>query len=896
MSPPIRIRGARVHNLKNLNVDIPRNQLTVITGVSGSGKSSLAFDTLFAEGQRQYIDTLSTYARQYLDAIPRPDVDLIEGLAPTLSINQKSGTQSARSTVATVTEIYDYLRLLYARIGMPHCTHCGSSISTQTPDAIIESLAAYPPRTKLTLMSPMVRGRKGAHADVLEKIAAHGLVRARVDDEVHLLEDVPPLAVRKNHTIEAVVDRIVIKAGVEARLDESTRLAIRLSDGMCAALAELPDGTSESKLFSTTMACVQCGASFEELEPRTFSFNSPYGACPTCDGLGVISDSIENGHASSKRKSAKRKGKKAEADPTSLCPTCHGGRLRPEALAVTIAGESLPNVVAMPLPQTQEWMNSISETLPGLSRRVAAPIQAEVIRRIEFLRRVGVDYLTLDRSADTLSGGELQRIRLATCIGSGLVSVCYVLDEPSIGLHPADHGRLLGAIAELKDQGNTIVIVEHDEDTMRAADHLIDIGPGAGVHGGYLVSQGTPEEVANDPASPTGRYLSGKESIVDGRLRSSEKNTVDGRLRSSEANIVDRRLRSSEPDPPSSDRRSGPATERSGPATKQWLTLSGASLHNLQNVTLKLPLGNLIGISGVSGSGKSSLIVDTLYPALAAKLGLVAKPAGKHSRLVGAGKIDKLVPIDQSPIGRTSRSCPATYAGVLDPIRNVFAATRAAKTLGFSASRFSFNSPAGRCDVCKGNGFERIEMNFLSDLLIECSRCGGKRFNRQTLQVRFKGATIADVLNMTIEAALEFFENVPKVRALLSSLFDVGLGYVTLGQSSTTLSGGEAQRIKLATELARPGTGSTLYLLDEPTTGLHFSDVRRLLVVLNRLVGAGNTVLVIEHHPDLLAACDWLVDLGPRGGVGGGRIIAEGTPEDVAVCPNSLTGEFLKRR
>ncbi len=899
LSPPIRIRGARVHNLKDLNVDIPRNQLTVITGVSGSGKSSLAFDTLFAEGQRQYIDTLSTYARQYLDVIPRPDVDLIEGLAPTLSIDQKSGTQSARSTVATVTEIYDYLRLLYARVGMPHCTHCGSSISTQTTDAIIESLAAYPPRTKLTLMSPMVRGRKGAHADVLEKIAAHGLVRARVDGEVYLLEDVPPLAVRKNHTIEAVVDRIVIKAGVEARLDESTRLAVRLSDGMCAVLAEPPDTESETKLFSTTMACVECGASFEELEPRTFSFNSPYGACPTCDGLGVVSEadlekptSGRRKTASGRRKTAKASTrKKADSESTSVCPTCHGGRLRPEALAVTIADESLPQVVAMPLPEAQVWMNSITDRLSELHRRVAAPIQAEVIRRMECLRRVGVDYLTLDRSAATLSGGELQRIRLATCIGSGLVSVCYVLDEPSIGLHPADHDRLLGAIDELKRQGNTVVIVEHDEDTMWAADHLIDIGPGAGVHGGYLVSQGTPEEVASDPASPTGRYLSGKEFISDRR------SIVDGRLRPpADENSAPDQSPASQADPDSAERTSGLTTLPTGSTQQHWITLHGASLHNLQNVTLQLPLGRLIGISGVSGSGKSSLIVDTLYPALAAKLGLVAKPAGKHSRLVGADKIDKLIPIDQSPIGRTSRSCPATYAGVLDPIRNVFAATRAAKTLGFSASRFSFNSPAGRCEVCKGNGFERIEMNFLSDLLIECSRCGGKRFNRQTLQVRFKGATIADVLNMTIEAALEFFENVPKVHTLLASLFDVGLGYVTLGQSSTTLSGGEAQRIKLATELARPGTGSTLYLLDEPTTGLHFSDVQRLLIVLNRLVAAGNTVLVIEHHTDLLAACDWLVDLGPRGGEGGGRIIAAGTPADVAACEDSLTGQFLRKK
>ncbi len=880
LSPPIRIRGARVHNLKNLNVDIPRNQLTVITGVSGSGKSSLAFDTLFAEGQRQYIDTLSTYARQYLDAIPRPDVDLIEGLSPTLSIDQKSGTQSARSTVATVTEIYDYLRLLYARVGMPHCTRCGSAISTQTADAIIESLAAYPPRTKLTLMSPMVRGRKGAHVDVLEKIASHGLVRARVDGEVYSLEDIPPLAVRRNHTIEAVVDRIVIKEGVAARLDESTRLALKLSDGMCAALIETPDGTTESKLFSTSMACVDCGASFEELEPRTFSFNSPYGACPTCDGLGVVSDAPKRGKPSGKSNPPQRKGgKSTKPEQACVCPTCQGGRLRPEALAVTIADESLPNVVAMPLQQTQTWIGSITDSLSELHCRVAAPIQAEVIRRIEFLCLVGVDYLTLDRSADTLSGGELQRIRLASCIGSGLVSVCYVLDEPSIGLHPADHDRLLGAIAELKEQGNTIVIVEHDEDTMRAADHLIDIGPGAGVHGGYLVSQGTPEEVANDVESPTGRFLSGKESIGDHRLRTSAENSRPSPRESS----AERAFRGAKDE----------TAERT--AQTHWLTLQGATLHNLQNVTLKLPLGNLIGISGVSGSGKSSLIVDTLYPALAAKLGLVAKPAGKYSRLVGADKIDKLIPIDQSPIGRTSRSCPATYAGVLDPIRNVFAATRAAKTLGFSASRFSFNSPAGRCDVCKGNGFERIEMNFLSDLLIECSRCGGKRFNRQTLQVRFKGATIAEVLNMTIEAALEFFENVPKVHSLLSSLFDVGLGYVTLGQSSTTLSGGEAQRIKLATELARPGTGRTLYLLDEPTTGLHFSDVRRLLVVLNRLVDSGNTVLVIEHHTDLLAACDWLVDLGPRGGEGGGHIIAAGPPAVIAACPESLTGQFLRR-
>lgn len=836
LNPPIRIRGARVHNLKNIDVDIPRNAITVITGVSGSGKSSLAFDTLFAEGQRQYIDTMSTYARQYLDSIPRPDVDWIDGLAPTLSIDQRSGTRSARSTVATVTEIYDYLRLLYARVGTPHCTNCGNAITTQTIDVIVAALLAFPVGTKLTLMSPMVRGRKGAHVEVLEKIAAQGLVRARVDGEVYLLEDVPPLALRKNHTIEAVVDRIVLKDGIESRVDESTRLAIRLSGGMCSVVIVPPGEDEQCRLFSTSMACAECGESFEELEPRTFSFNSPYGACPTCEGLGTVAAPTTD-HESA----------------LAICPACDGGRLQAQALAVTIADQSIDKVVNMPLADAQDWMSSIAGPMSELHRRIATPICDEMVRRIDFLRRVGVDYLTLARSADTLSGGELQRIRLATCIGSGLVSVCYVLDEPSIGLHPADHDRLLAAIAELKSQGNTIVIVEHDEDTMRVADFLIDIGPGAGVHGGELVSQGTPEQVAKDPNSPTGQFLSSAERI-------------------------------------------GLDRPRRKPVRGQKLRLLGASLHNLQNVKLELPLGMLIGISGVSGSGKSSLVVDTLYPALAHELGLVANEPGPFKKLTGADKLDKLVPIDQSPIGRTTRSCPATYAGVLDPIRNVFAATRASKTLGFKSARFSFNSPSGRCDVCKGNGFERIEMNFLSDLLIECSRCGGKRFNRQTLQVRFKGATIADVLAMTIEQAQTFFENVPKVYHLLTSLVDVGLGYVTLGQSSTTLSGGEAQRIKLATELARPGTGKTLYLLDEPTTGLHFADVQRLLVVLDRLVEAGNTVVVIEHHTDLLAACDWLVDLGPRGGNGGGRIIAEGTPEQVSQCDESLTGDFLRRR
>jgi len=858
----VRIRGARVHNLQNLSVDIPRDAITVVTGVSGSGKSSLAFDTLFAEGQRQYIDSLSTYARQYLDAIPRPDVDLIDGLAPTLSIDQKSGTRTARSTVGTVTEIYDYLRLLYARVGTPHCTECGSTISTQTPDAIVASLAALPVGTKLTLMSPMVRDRKGGHRDVLDKIAQQGLVRVRVDGEIYRLEDVPKLAVRRNHTIEAVVDRIVLKESSVARLDESVRLALRLTDGLCSAVIHSGDGTEEARLMSTAMACIECGASFETLEPRTFSFNSPHGACPTCNGLGTVST------ASKKQRAAGRRGKNAQngtrktgrrstssaekGDTVVTCQQCGGARLRPEALAVTIDGLSIDRCCAMPLPEAADWMRRLDQSLSARDRQVADPIRGEVIRRVDYLRRVGVDYLTLDRTAESLSGGELQRVRLATCIGSGLVGVCYVLDEPSIGLHPADHGRLLGVIEELKSAGNTIVIVEHDEETMRIADHVLDIGPGAGRHGGQLVSQGDVEQVTADPASPTGQYLAGK-------------------------------------------RRVGLDRPRRPPQSKSdWLTLSGATLHNLSDVTVAVPLGLLVGVSGVSGSGKSSLIVDTLAPALAQKLGTPAPPPGPFAKLRGADKIDKLVHIDQSPIGRTSRSCPATYAGVMDPIRTVFAKTRQARTLGFTAARFSFNSPAGRCELCKGNGFERVEMNFLSDLLIECSRCAGKRFNRQTLQVRFKGATIADVLDMTIETAAGFFEAVPKVHRHLQSLLDVGLGYVSLGQSSTTLSGGEAQRIKLATELARPATGRTLYLLDEPTTGLHFSDVQMLLEVLDRLVASGNTVVVIEHHVDLLNACDWLIDMGPKGGVEGGEIVAAGPPEVIRADPNSQTGRFLE--
>ncbi len=849
----------------------------MITGVSGSGKSSLAFDTLYAEGQRQYIDSLSTYARQFLDQIPRPEVDSISGLAPTLAIDQKPGSTSGRSTVATVTEIYDYLRLLFARVGAPHCVACGSPVSPQSPEAIGESLLALPDGTKLMLLSPMVRGRRGRHEEVFESIRAAGLLRARVDGEIYLLDELPEIAPRRNHTIEAMVDRIVIRDGIASRLQESLLHALRLGRGLVTSLVARPgdEGWDES-IHSTAMACPDCGESLEELEPRTFSFNSPYGACDACGGLGLVPDETDD-------------------DAKRTCPACDGKRLRPQALAVTIEQNSIADVTAMPLGDAAAWVAGLPDRLTEMSQAVAEPVCREVARRLGFLQRVGVDYLTLDRPADTLSGGELQRVRLATSIGSGLVGVCYVLDEPSIGLHPADHDRLLESIRELRDHGNSVVIVEHDEATIRTADRLIDIGPGAGEQGGRIISEGTPDDVAADPQSVTGGYLRGERHVPI------------------------------------------PVTRRDA-ADNRWLLLADVTTHNLKRVTTRFPIGTLIGVSGVSGSGKSSLINDTLFPLLRDHLAATPDTSGTGSRngkrspaatdrpnqrgrgrkrggkaavaeaapgylcdfpaasgrLLGADPIDKMIRIDQSPIGRTPRSCPATYTGALDPIRQVFTKTREAKTRGYDASRFSFNAAAGRCDACGGLGVERIEMNFLSDLFVTCSRCGGKRFNRQTLQVRFKGATIADVLEMSVDEAAEFFENVPKVDRVLRSLQDVGLGYVRLGQSSTTLSGGEAQRVKLATELARASTGRTLYLLDEPTTGLHFEDIARLVAVLQRLVENGNTVLVIEHQFDLLAACDWIIDLGPEGGVGGGQVLAEGTPEAIAKIADNATGRYLR--
>jgi len=923
----IRLRGVRVHNLRNLDLDIPRDRLVVITGPSGSGKSSLAFDTLFAEGQRQYIESLSVYARQFLHQLERPDVDSIDGLQPTISIDQQAGTQNPRSTVATVTEIYDYLRLLFARVGTPHCYRCGTEIRQQSPTQIVDALAALAEGSKVILLAPLVRGRKGQHQEVVEAIRKAGFVRARVDGAVYEIDSIPTLAKAKQHTIEAVVDRLIIREGVRTRIAESVQLSLRHGPGLIVA-AVLPPGADAKSdawtetMFSTEHACPTCGLSYEELEPRTFSFNSPYGACRTCDGLGsrvafdpdlVVTDrslSLASGAVAPWRGvpatvTAKHRreiapyaathefrwntpleslkppvltgllhGEGSEfpgvlgilerefsgaTTPAALqrwekfrgvvaCPTCHGARLRSEAQSVTIASRAIHEVTALTVDHARAYFTALE--FQDVAREIATPIITQIQSRLDFLGNVGLSYLTLDRSADSLSGGELQRIRLASSIGSGLVGVCYVLDEPSIGLHPRDNERLIRALRALEQQGNSVLVVEHDEAIMRAADHVIDLGPGAGVSGGSLVAQGTPAEVARNAESITGRFLSGASSI---------------------------------PIPP---RR--PANPR------RVITIEGVTTNNLKDVNVSFPVSTFICVTGVSGSGKSSLVNETLVRAIARRLsGGGAKP-GPHRRLTGVSNIDKLVEIDQSPIGRTPRSNPATYTGTFDEIRKVYAGTRDAQLRGYKASRFSFNVKGGRCEQCQGQGQQKIEMNFLPDLYVPCPECHGARLNRQTLEVHYRGRSIAETLAMSVDEALAFFENFSQIHRVLECLHDVGLGYLPLGQSSTTLSGGEAQRIKLATELSRTDTGKTLYVLDEPTTGLHFEDIRRLLSVLRRLVDLGNTVLVIEHNVDVIKSADWVIDLGPEGGEAGGHLLASGTPEEIASLSDNQTGRFLR--
>ena len=925
--PSIRIRGARAHNLRNIDVDIPRNQMVVMTGPSGSGKSSLAFDTLYAEGQRQYIESLSVYARQFLEQLQRPDVDFVDGLQPTICIDQRPGTRNPRSTVATVTEIYDYLRLLMARLGQAKCYQCGASIRQQTPEQIQEHIMRLPEGTKTMILAAMVRGRKGAHQDVLARIRKAGLVRIRVDGTVYDMDQLPTLPSRQSHHIEAVVDRVVIREGIRSRVGESVQLAAEQGDGLVIICYETKDSPGQAtrwrdELFSARHCCPQCGVSYEELEPRTFSFNSPYGACPACDGLGqrtefdpelVIPDldrSLADGAVLPWRGAATAVARRNLAQTTDFlvsqdsaedqplasltdgvlnkllrgdgkqflgilillekelatttsrprqslleslrgdltCDDCHGSRLRHEARHVYLDGKAVQEITALPVGEGRRFLSELPSSIT--KHPVAIPLLAEISKRLEFLDKVGLGYLTLDRPADTLSGGELQRVRLATSIGSGLVGVCYILDEPSIGLHARDNQRLIDALRDLQALGNTVLIVEHDEAFMRQADMLIDMGPGAGSRGGAIVAQGELATVAANPQSITGRYLSHAACI----------------------SIPEKRRRI---------------------AKSRSLYLEGAATNNLKNVSVRFPLQAFVCVTGVSGSGKSSLVNETLAPSLLRRLGGMAPKPGPHTGLRGVSQLDKVIQIDQSPIGRTPRSNPATYSGVFDEIRKVFAGTREAKQRGYRVGRFSFNNKDGRCESCQGQGVQKIEMNFLPDLYVTCDQCHGARFNRQTLQVRYRERHIAQVLDMCIDEATSFFENFASIARVLDSLQSVGLGYLPLGQPSTTLSGGEAQRIKLATELARVDTGSTLYLLDEPTTGLHFRDIQRLLDVLQRLVDKGNTVVVIEHNLEVIKGADWIIDLGPEGGVEGGHVVVEGTPETVATHDVSHTGRVL---
>jgi excinuclease ABC subunit A len=913
----ITVRGARQHNLQDITVQIPRNTLTVITGLSGSGKSSLAFDTIYAEGQRRYVETLSAYARQFLDQIERPDVDSIEGLSPAISIEQKTTSRSPRSTVGTITEIYDYLRLLYASVGTPHCPHCGRSISRQSAEQIVERVLALPAGERLTVYAPVVRGRKGEFKDLLDSLDQQGF-KARVDGEVRDLADPISLEKRKNHTVEAIVDRVVLKPGVEKRLEAAIAKALQMANGLV-----LIGNAEGEQLYSSSMACPDCGLDVPKLEPRSFSFNSTYGACPECHGLGSIYDfdaakvvvdwskpllegALGPGSGSQylarlvklaaqkykipiqkpfeelseKQQELLLYGPGAEAPRTgfhgvfswlrdsleesksdsyrewllgymsaAVCPACHGKRLRPASLAVKVGELSIADFTGLPLGRALAAARSLN--FSARDALIAERLRREVIERLEFLNAVGLNYLSLDRNAATLSGGEGQRIRLATQIGSRLRGVLYVLDEPSIGLHQRDNMRLIAALAALRDLGNTVLVVEHDEDTIRSADYVLDLGPGAGKLGGHVVAEGTPAEIMQAESSLTGRYLSGATGILH--------------------------------------------RESPRPIGKAWITVEGAESHNLRNITARFPLNVMTVVTGVSGSGKSTLVNDILYRALARQLYDSRESPGAHKAIQGVEQIDKVIRIDQSPIGRTPRSNPATYTGVLSCIRDIFAMLPEARERGYKPGRFSFNVAGGRCEACQGDGQKRIEMNFLPDVYVLCDVCNGRRFNQETLAVRFNGYSIADVLDLAIEDALPILKDIPQVRQKLQTLVDVGLGYIHLGQAATTLSGGEAQRMKLARELSKRQTGKTLYLLDEPTTGLHFDDVRKLLEVLHRLTDLGNTVIIIEHNLDVIRNADWILDLGPEGGEEGGAVVAEGTPAQVAQVAASHTAGFLQR-
>ncbi|RMH32590.1 MAG: excinuclease ABC subunit A [Nitrospirae bacterium] len=831
MNTQIVVKGAREHNLKNIDLVIPRDRLVVITGLSGSGKSSLAFDTLYAEGQRRYVESLSAYARQFLDQMDKPDVDAIEGLSPAVAIEQKSTSRHPRSTVGTVTEIYDYLRLLFARVGQPGCPQCGAPITAQTVQQIVDIIQAKPSGTKCLILAPIVRGRKGEYRKELQAARRAGFIRARIDGRLVELDESIVLNKRQKHTIEIVVDRVVIKPdeAVTRRLTDSVETALSLAKGLVGVLTDDQD----LSVYSEQLACLRCGVSYPEITPRVFSFNSPHGACPACDGIGYeLPVGCPEGEV--------------VAD-AQLCRQCHGARLRRESLAVKIAGRSIAEVSRLSIAEAREFFETLS--LSERDRIIAQRILKEIRERLEFLINVGLDYLTLDRPAATLSGGEGQRIRLATQMGSGLVGVLYILDEPSIGLHHRDNRRLLHALLRLRDMGNTVVVVEHDAETMFAADHLVDLGPGAGVHGGRVVAQGSPQEVVNNPASLTGQYLRGVQQVA-----------------------------------------LPPRTRQ----PKGFLTIVGARKHNLKDLTVNIPLGLLICVTGVSGSGKSTLVMDVLFRSATQLLSRKNPKVEGCREIKGIGALDKVIDIDQAPIGRTPRSNPATYTGLFGFIRDVFANLPESRIRGYRPGRYSFNVKGGRCESCQGDGAIKIAMHFLPDLYVTCEECKGRRYNRETLDVRYKGKSIADVLEMTVAEALEFFMHLPPIKQKLQTLAEVGLPYIKLGQAATTLSGGEAQRVKLSRELSKRSTGRTLYILDEPTTGLHFADVQRLLDVLNRLVEAGNTVLIIEHNMDVIRNADWIIDLGPEGGFRGGEIVAEGPPAEIMRVARSATGQALQ--